>query len=93
MQQYIKEAERIKNTESCRSLPNDPTRINNDTVNKTIKRLENEQLIKDKVEEELITENPSPEFTKEESLEDQSLFQLIVILQKHRKLLISTYNQ
>ena len=93
MQQYIKEAERIKNTESCRSLPNDPTRINNDTVNKTIKRLENEQLIKDKVEEGLITENPSPKFTKEESLEDQSLFQLIVILQKHRKLLISTYNQ
>ena len=93
MQQYIKEAERIKNTESCRSLPNDPTRINNDTVNKTIKRLENEQLIKDKVEEGLITENPCPEFTKEEFLEDQSLFQLIVILQKHRKLLISTYNQ
>ena len=36
-QLYIKEAER-HNTENYRPLPNDPTKINNDTVNKTIKK-------------------------------------------------------
>ena len=36
---YIKEAERqLNNTKNYRPLPNDPTKTNNDTVNKIIKR-------------------------------------------------------
>ena len=76
---YIKEAERqLNNTENYRSQPNDPTKINNDTVNKTIKRFQKEHLIKDKIAEALITQNPrAPRFytkpkihKKKESLED-----------------------
>ena len=60
---YIKEAERqLNNTENYRPIPNDPTKINNDTVNKTIKRFRKEHLIKDKVAEGLITQNPATPF-------------------------------
>ena len=45
---YIKQVE-LNNTENYRPLPNDPTKINNDTVNETIKRFQKEHLIKDKV--------------------------------------------
>ena len=56
---YIKEAERqLNNTENYRPLTNDPTKINNDTVNKTVKRFQKEHLIKDKIGERLITQNP-----------------------------------
>ena len=49
---YIKEAERqLNNTENDRPLPKDSTKINNDTVNKTIKRFRKEHFIKDKVAE------------------------------------------
>ena len=55
---YIKEVERqLNNTKNNRLLPNEPTKINNDTVNKTIKIFQKEHLIKDKVAEGLITEN------------------------------------
>ena len=51
---YIKEAERqLNNTENNRSLPNEPTKINNDTV----KIFQKEHLTKDKVAEGLITQN------------------------------------
>ena len=61
---YIKEAERqLNNTENYRPLPNDPTKTNNDRVNKTIKRFQKEHLTKDKVAEGLITRNPrTPRF-------------------------------
>ena len=61
---YIKEAERqLHNTENYRPLPNGPTKINNGTVNKTIKRFQKEDLIKGKVPEGLITQNPRiPQF-------------------------------
>ena len=37
IQRYIKEAEReLNNIENQRPLPNDPTKTNNDTFNKTI---------------------------------------------------------
>ena len=56
---YIKEAERqLNNTENYRPLTNDRTKINNDTVNKTVKRFQKEHLIKDQVGERLITQNP-----------------------------------
>ena len=59
VKQNIKEAERqLNNTENYRPLPNDPTKLNNDTVNKTIKRFQKEHLIKDKVLRGLITQNP-----------------------------------
>ena len=36
---YIKEAERqLNNTKTYRPLPNDPTKVNNGAVNKSIKR-------------------------------------------------------
>ena len=55
---YIKEVERqLNNTKNNRLLPNEPTKINNDAVNKTIKIFQKEHLIKDKVAEGLITEN------------------------------------
>ena len=58
IQRYIKEAEReLNNIENQRPLPNDPTKTNNDTVNKTTKRFEKEDLMKDKVAEGLITKN------------------------------------
>ena len=45
---YIKVAERqLNNTGNCRPLPNDLTKMNNDTVNKTIKRFQKEYFIKD----------------------------------------------
>ena len=61
---YIKEAERqLHNTENHRPLTNDPTKINNDTVNKTVKRFQKEHLIKDQVGERLKTQNPiTPRF-------------------------------
>ena len=57
---YVKEAERqLNDTENYRPLPNDPTKINNDTANKTIKRFQKKKhLIKDRVPEGLITQNP-----------------------------------
>ena len=45
---YIKQVE-LNNTENYRPLPNDPTKINTDTVNETIKRFQKVHLIKDKV--------------------------------------------
>ena len=60
--------------------------MNNDTVNKTFKRFENEHLIKDKVAERLIIENvtiQSLKFTKNESLGHQLLVQLIATFQKY----------
>ena len=61
---YIKEAERqLNNAENYRPLPNGPTKINNGTVNKTIKRFQKEDLIEGKVPEGLITQNPRiPQF-------------------------------
>ena len=51
VKQYIKEAERqLNNTENHRPLPNDPTKINNDTVNKTIKRFRKEHLLEEVAE-------------------------------------------
>ena len=59
---HIKEAERQlnHNIENYRPLTNDPTKINNGTVNKTIKRFQKEHLIKDKVTDGLITQKPRP---------------------------------
>ena len=71
---HIKEAERqLDYTESYRPLPNDPTKIN-DTVNKTIVNIQKENLIKDKVAEGLITQNPrKPRFyTKPKSTKKAS---------------------
>ena len=49
VKQYITEAERqLNNAKNYRPLPNHPTKINNDTVNKTIKRFQKEHLIKTK---------------------------------------------
>ena len=98
VQQYIWEAERqLNNIKNYRLLPNDPTKMNNNTVNKTIKIFENEHLIKDKVSEGLVTENSqkhhdtiqSLKFNKNESLADQLVVQLIAIFQKDRNILIS----
>ena len=98
VQQYIGEAERqLNNIKNYRLLPNDPTKMNNNAVNKTIKIFENEHLIKDKVSEGLVTENSqnhhnpiqSLKFNKKESLEDQLVVQLIAIFQKYRNILIS----
>ena len=87
VQQNIKEAGRqLNNIRNYRQLPNDPTKMNNDTVNKTFKRFENEHLIKDKVAERLIIENvtiQSLKFTKNESLVHQLLVQLIATFQKY----------
>lgn len=87
VQQNIKEAGRqLNNIRNYRQLPNDPTKMNNDTVNKTFKRFENEHLIKDKVAERLIIENvtiQSLKFTKNESLGHQLLVQLIATFQKY----------
>lgn len=87
VQQNIKEAGRqLNNIRNYRQLPNDPTKMNNDTVNKTFKRFENEHLIKDKVAERLIIENvtiQSLKFAKNESLGHQLLVQLIATFQKY----------
>ena len=87
VQQNIKEAGRqLNNIRNYRLLPNDPTKMNNDTVNKTFKKFENEHLIKDKVAERLIIENvtiQSLKFTKNESLVHQSLVQLIATFQTY----------
>ena len=87
VQQNIKEAGRqLNNIRNYGQLPNDPTKMNNDTVNKTFKRFENEHLIKDKVAERLIIENvtiQSLKFTKNESLGHQLLVQLIATFQKY----------
>lgn len=87
VQQNIKEAGRqLNNIRNYRLLPNDPTKMNNDTVNKTFKKFENEHLIKDKVAERLIIENvtiQSLKFTKNESLGHQLLVQLIATFQKY----------
>ena len=59
----IKEAERqLNNIEKYRPLLNDSTKIKNGTVNKTIERFQKEHLIKDRVAEGLITQNPRAPF-------------------------------
>ena len=55
--EYIKEAEgQLNNVKNYVPLPNDATKINNDTISKTIKRFQKEHLIKDKVADGLITQ-------------------------------------
>ena len=55
--EYIKEAERqLNNVKNYIPLPNDATKISNDTINKTIKRFQKEHLIKDKVADGIITQ-------------------------------------
>ena len=57
--QYITEAERqLNNIKNYRPLPSDPTKVNDDTDNKTIKRFANQHSVKDTVAEGLITQNP-----------------------------------
>ena len=58
IKQFIKDRKQSNNTEYYRPLPNDPTKINNYTVNKANKRFQKQRLIKDKVTEGLITQNP-----------------------------------
>lgn len=61
--------------------------MNNDTVNKRIKRFQTENFTKDKVRKGLIAEKVSIQslkFTKKEFLEDQLLVQLIATFQKHQ---------
>lgn len=61
--------------------------MSNDTVNKRIKRFENENFTEDKVRKVLIAEKISIQclkFTRKEFLEDQLLVQLIATFQKPR---------
>lgn len=70
--------------------------MNNDTVNKRMKRFYFKIFTKEKVTKELIIEGVSIQslkFTKKEFLEEQLLVQLIATFQKYRNILISAYNQ
>ena len=97
----IKEAERqLNNIEKYRPLLNDSTKIKNGTVNKTIERFQKEHLIKDGVAEGLITQNPrAPCFYAKSTIHKEGIFGRPVISSvnchslKHRKMLITTYNQ
>ena len=87
---YIKEAERqLNNTVNYRPLPNDPTKINNDTVNKTIKEFQKERLIKDRVAEALITQNPrTPRFCTKPKIHKEEIpgRSVITSVNCHKKL-------
>ena len=72
----IKEAERqLNNIEKYRPLLNDSTKIKNGTVNKTIERFQKEHLIKDRVAEGLITQNPrGPCFYAKPTIHKEGIF-------------------
>ena len=71
----IKEAERqLNNTKIYRPLPNNPTKANNDTVKKVIKRFQKEHLIKNKIAEGLITRNPrTPQFYTKPKIDKEGI--------------------
>ena len=53
----------LNNTKIYRPLPNDLTKINNETVNKEIKKISKKHLIREKLAERLIIQNPkTPRF-------------------------------
>ena len=53
----------LNNTKNYRPLPNDLTKINNDPVNKGIKKISKKHLIKEKLAERLVIQNPkTPRF-------------------------------
>ena len=62
---YIKEAKRrLENEESCKKLPNDPTKVHADRINKTRERFKNEGLITGKVANGLKSHEPkTPKFS------------------------------
>lgn len=62
---YIKEAQRqLENEESYNKLPNDPTKVHAEQINKTIERFKNEGLITEKVAKGLHCHEPkTPKFS------------------------------
>ena len=86
----------MNNTKNYRPVPNDPTKINNATVNKTTNRFQKEHLIKDREHQK--RKNTTFLYKAQNSQRrnhwsSSSVVQLIATTQKYQDMLITIYNQ